>query len=214
MTVPILATSGTDPWEHWSFVATIFAAIWAAVWAVKQFRDETARRRTDQEKERESKQADLRHAEQELRWKQAKLARKMMDAIFDYDPSNDAWRMVDGEEQGYKDSQGNQYHITIGMVDHALRVPWTDDSGGPEVYVRWCFDALFYYLEQIEHSIQLGHLRFEDVEASAGYYVALMGKNGELKERFQKYAEVIRFRRAVQFLEGFPDWREKKALVN
>jgi len=74
--------------------------------------------------------------------------------------------------------------------------------------VRWCFDALFYSLEQIEHSLQLGLLRFEDLEAPASYYVALMARD---KKLFQDYAELIRFRRAVKFLERFPEWREGTA---
>ena len=41
----------------------------------------------------------------DLRWKQAELARSMLDEIFDYPPSDDAWRMVDGE-MDYKDSNG------------------------------------------------------------------------------------------------------------
>ncbi|MBI4660018.1 MAG: hypothetical protein HY735_14350 [Verrucomicrobia bacterium] len=205
--IPIFAAAVTDNVEHYSFVATIFGVIWAAVWAVKQWREETGRRREDQAKERESKRTEVLQREQELRWKQAELARIMFDGIFDYDPSNDAWRMVDGEEEGYKNSRGNEYRINMDLVRQALPAPWSDERGGPEVYVRWCFDALFYSLEQIEHSVQLGILRFEDLEAPAAYYVALMTKD---KKLFQDYAELIRFRRAVQFMERFPEWRDKK----
>ena len=207
MVIPIIAASEIDRSEHWSFVATIFAAIFTAVWAIFQWRDETAKRREDQEKERESKRAALAQQQQELRWKQAELAREMMDAIFDYVPSNDAWRMVDGEVQGYKDSLGNEYQIDMDMVRSSLPHPWNERRGGAQVYVRWCFDALFYYLEQIEHSVQLGILRFEDLEAPAAYYVALMAND---KTLFQDYAAQIRFRRAVQFMERFPEWREPK----
>jgi hypothetical protein len=122
MIIPILAASGTDQMEHWSFVATIFGAIWAAVWAVKQWRDEKAKRRGEQAderearaREREARHTELRQRQQELRWKQAELARTMMDAIFDYDPSNDAWRMVDGEEDGYKDQGGNKHRIDMAL---------------------------------------------------------------------------------------------------
>ena len=202
---PILAASDTGLLEQISYIATIFAAIWAAVWAVKQLREESARRREDQAKERESKRMELLQREQELRWKQAELARTMLDGIFDYDPSNDAWRMVDGETDGYNDSRGNTHRISMDLVRSSLPGAWNDDSGGPQVYVRWCFDALFYFLEQLEHSVQLGILRFEDLKAPLAYYVALMAKD---KKMFQDYAERIGFHRAVQLMERFPDWRE------
>jgi hypothetical protein len=175
---------------------------------VKQWREEAARRRDDQAKERESKRTELLQREQELRWKQAELARTMLDGIFDYDASNDAWRMVDGETEGYNDSRGNSHHIDMNLVRASLPGDWNDDSGGPQVYVRWCFDALFYVLEQLEHSVELGILRFEDLEAPLAYYVALMAKD---KKIFQDYAERIRFHRAVLLMERFPEWRDKAA---
>jgi hypothetical protein len=215
MISPILAVAGTDVAEHWSFVATIFAAIWATVWAIRQSRQEAVLRRQAQEKEREAQEkeremerAKLVQREQELRWKQAELAREMLDAIFDYPPSNDAWRMVDDEEDGYKDSQGRPHRINLDLVRKALPKPWGDEHGGPGVYVRWCFDALFYYLEQIERALQLGILRFEDVDAAASYYIALMAKD---KNLFEKYAEVIRLKGAAGFMNRFPEWREVKA---
>jgi hypothetical protein len=55
----------------------------------------------------------------DLRWKQAELARTMLDEIFDYPPSDDAWRMVDGETN-YKTSEGIAYTITIADVRAAL----------------------------------------------------------------------------------------------
>jgi hypothetical protein len=207
--IPILAqaaaTSATDKWEHYSFVATVFAAIWAAVWAIRQWKRESQWRRQDQEKERQAKHEELAQRKQELRWKQAELARKMTDAIFDYPPSNDAWRMVDGEIR-YKED-GNEMQIDMALVRGALPKPWSDECGGPQVYARWCFDALFYYLEQLEHALQLDILNFEDLEASASYYVSLMAED---KKLFQDYAELIGFRRAVAFLERFADWRNAR----
>jgi hypothetical protein len=206
MIIPLLAEAGTDKWEHYSFVATVFAAIWAAVWAVKQWRDETAKRREDLVKERETKRAELLQREQELRWKQAELARTLLDEIFDYGPSNDAWRMVDGEKI-YTDDKDNEYHITMEIVRQALPKPWNDESSGSNLYIRWCFDALFYYLERLEQSVQVKLVRFEDLAAPTAYYIALMAKD---KKIFQDYAELIRFHRAVQFLERFPEWRDTK----
>ena len=150
---------------------------------------------------------ELVQREQELRWKQAKLARTMLDGIFDYPPSNDAFRLVDGETVGYKNSRGKSYDIEMSLVRESLPGKWNEDSESPQDYVRWCFDALFYVLEQLEHSVQLGILRFEDLEAPLAYYFALMAED---KKIFQDYAERIRFHRAVLLMERFPEWRTPK----
>ncbi len=213
MISPILAAGGTDAAEHWSFVATIFAAIWATVWAVRQSRQEAVLRREAQEKEREAQEkereverAKLAQREQELRWKQAELARQMLDEIFDYGPSNDAWRMVDDEE-AYKDDKGNQYRINMDQVRRALPKPWSDECSGPDVYVRWCFDALFYYLERLEQSVRIKLVRIEDLTASTSYYIELMAKD---KKLFQDYAKLIHFNGAIAFMERFPEWKNKE----
>jgi len=128
MTINQLAQTGVNQAEHWSFIATIVGVIFTALWSLHQWRVESARRREDHIKEQETKRAELAQREQELRWKQAELARNMFDAIFDYPPSNDAWRMVDGEEDGYDDGRGQRFRISMAMVRHALPAPWSDEA--------------------------------------------------------------------------------------
>jgi hypothetical protein len=185
-------------------MATVFGAIWTAVWAVGQWRQEATWRRQDQQKELETRRAELAQREIELRWKQAGLAREMLDEIFDYGPSNNAWRMVDGEED-YSDDKGNSYRIDMNLVRRALPQPWNDDCGGPDVYVRWCFDALLYYLERLEQSLQIAIVRLDDLAAGVTYYIALMAKD---KKLFRDYAKLICFNGAIAFMERFPEWRE------
>jgi hypothetical protein len=183
--IPILAdaSSARELWELGSFKATIAAtlitigsAVVTGGFAVLQWR-------------------------KELRWKQAELARTLLDEIFDYDPSNDAWRMVDGKEI-YKDGKGNEYRINMGLVRQALPTPWADDRGGQDVYIRWCFDALLYYLERLEQSVQINLVRMEDLTAPTSYYIELMAKD---KKLFRDYAELIRFHGAVAFMNRFPE---------
>lgn len=189
---PILAdvSSAKELWELWSFKAavvttliTIMSAVATGGFAVWQWR-------------------------RELRWKQAELARTMLDEIFDYGPSNDAWRMVDGEES-YKDEKGVEYRITMDQVRRGLPKPWNNDAAGPDVYIRWCFDALFYYLERLEQSVQIKLVCMEDLAAPTSYYIALMAKD---KKLFQDYAALIRFNGAVAFMERFPEWNGEKAV--
>ena len=201
---PLMAEASGNPWETLSFKAAAFSVVFASlagicagVWAVVVWRREARWRREDHA-------AELTQKQEELRWKQAELARTLLDEIFDYAPSNDAWRMVDGEEN-YKNGQ---FRITMDDVRRALPKPWNNESGGPEVYVRSCFDALFYYLERLEQSVQTKLVRIEDLAAPTAYYVALMAMD---KKLFQDYAELIRFHRAVAFLNRFPEWRTKES---
>ncbi len=144
----------------------------------------------------------------DLRWKQAELARSMLDEIFDYPPSDDAWRMVDGE-MDYKDSNGASYTITMADVRAALpQKPsgsW-GESPGTHVYIRWCFDALLYYLERLELSLEIEIIEFRDIRASVLYYVSLMAKSD--KELYLTYARTIGFDGAVAFLDRFSEWRD------
>jgi len=191
MHIIMLAESETvkNLWELWSFKATVIATLITFISAVVTGGFAVWQWRKD------------------LRWKQAELARILLDEIFDYDPSNDAWRMVDGEET-YKDAQGDQYRIDMAMVRKALPKPWNDECAGPDVYVRWCFDALFYYLERLEQSVQIKLVRVEDLIAPTSYYIALMAQD---KKLFEDYAKLIRFKRALDFMNRFPEWRDKKA---
>lgn len=204
--LPFIAQASGSPWESLSFKAAAFSAIFTAVggicagvWAVVVWRREARWRREDRE-------AELKQRQEELRWKQAELARQLLDDIFDYGPSNDAWRLVDGEEV-YKDEKGNEYRINMDMVRRALPKPWSDECAGPEVYIRWCFDALLYYLERLEQSVQIELVRFEDLAASTSYYIDLMAKD---KQLFQDYAELIRFNRAIAFMNRFSEWRDRR----
>ena len=193
MITPILADAVHDFWEIASFKVAVFGAIAAALWAVWQWR-------------------------RDYRWKQAELARTLLDEIFDYKPSDVAWRIVDGETT-FKIKK-KETEITMDDVRRALRVARNDageealledaneERRRKDEYVRRCFDALFYYLERLEQSCEIKVVRFDDLLASASYYINLMAKNDEL---FEKYAEFIQLGRAVAFMKRFPQWPAPKS---
>ncbi len=192
MITPILADAVHDYWEILSFKVAVFSAICTGAWAVWLWR-------------------------KDYRWKQAELARTLLDEIFDYKPSDVAWRIVDGET-AFKIKK-METEITMDDVRRALRV--ARNEAGQEAllddvdaekrrkddYIRWCFDALFYYLERLEQSCEIKVVRFDDLLASASYYMKLMAKD---KELFEKYAEFIHLRRAVAFMKRFPEWPATK----
>ena len=187
-----IITDGKAVWETRSFQAAVYTALFTALsgvctgaWAVWQWRDQH-------------------------RWKQAKLARKMLDEIFDYRPSNDAWRMVDGDKK-YKDTEKVEIEITADDVKRALKLPLQtagdENERRRDDYIRWCFDALFYYLERLEQSVQIKIIRFEDVLSPTSYYIEAMSNDREL---YESYAKFIRFENAIAFLGRFSEWRDAK----
>jgi len=199
--IPILAEVdySKELWELWSFKATVAAALITLVTAVVTGGFAVCQWRKD------------------LRWRQADLARTLLDAIFNDPASNDAWRMVD-DERNYEDLEKVKLQITMDDVRRALKLTMRDGRATLETaahendrqkddYIRWCFDDLFYYLERLDHSCEIKVIRFEDLLASASYYIELMAAE---KELFQRYSQFIRFDRAVHFMERFPEWRRQR----
>ncbi|MCI0538423.1 MAG: hypothetical protein L0Z50_24720, partial [Verrucomicrobiales bacterium] len=200
-----------------SFKAAVFSAIFAVlagicagVWAVVVWRREAIWRREDHE-------AELHQRDQELQWKQAELARQLLDDIFDHRPSEDAWDMVDGETE-FKDLDGKNLEISKADIKRALKL--TIVAGKPvlldganeeeqreEKYVRYCFDALFYYLERLERSLTIKVVRFDDLVAPTGYYITLMSDD---KSLFEEYSRFIGFDGAIAFMNRFPEWRNAR----
>jgi hypothetical protein len=190
-TIMFFAEAVETPWETRSFEAAVFLAIFtmlagisAGFWAVWQWRTEH-------------------------RWKQAELARTLLDEFFKAKPTHDAWRMVDNERH-YIDREGNKLNITMDDVRRALRLErdqndeeklledadeniWRKDA-----YIRWCFDSLFYYLERLEQSHNIKVVQFDDLLTPTTYYISLMAKD---KKLFKMYAEFVGFDRAVKFME-------------
>jgi hypothetical protein len=81
----------------------------------------------------------------DYRWKQAELARRLLDDIYEYELSNAAWGMVDGKTH----FQGKQGEVIVNMDDvrRALRLPLQDGRNESarykNLFIRECFDALF-----------------------------------------------------------------------
>src|SRR5262249_45794692 len=158
-----------------SAIFTIFAGICAGVWAVAVWRREAKWRRED-------RHAELLRRNQELQWKQAELARQLLDEIFDFPPSEGALDMLDGESEfsEFEDAGAKRLKIGKSDIQHALRVGTvagkrslldsaSEKEQRADKHIRYCFDSLFYYLERLERSVATNVVRFEDLLASSGY---------------------------------------------
>jgi len=120
--LPLVAQTapGGGGWDTASLVAaigvmvTVLIACVTGAWAVFTWKKES-------ESKRASLDRQLKHREEVLRWKQAELAREMLDEIFDYTPSDEAWRMVDGGTT-YKDRESAQSRNTSTSGTNASRM--------------------------------------------------------------------------------------------
>jgi hypothetical protein len=147
---------------------------------------------------------------QELRWKQAELARELMDKWFSWAGSNNALRMVD-EGAGEYSVEGYGTHQVDPSVDipRALAVTGSRDNwqsvSNSELdrLVRKSFDVLLYCFERVEHSIQIGVVKRGDVAVPAEYYVKQLAR---FYAPIATYMEHVEFPRARQFLERFSGW--------
>jgi hypothetical protein len=149
----------------------------------------------------------------DYRWKQAELARKLLDELYEYERSNAAVELIDGTTH-FVTSEG-KFRATRGDMQEALAMEITtegekrlrvyaDEQQHPHlVFIRKCFDGLFYYLERFEQSCEIKVVVFEDLRASTSYCVKLMAKD---KKLFEDYAKFIHYHRAVTFLRRFPEW--------
>lgn len=153
----------------------------------------------------------IKQQEDDRRWRQAKLARRLTDEWFDWKPSGIALKIIDEGEGVFKLGKGPEYNVK-GYVDipNALRLvgygdEMTEESHAPkDVFVRRCFDNLFYYFERAGHSIRIGVVLAEDFEAHGLYYVRRLASYRDVVER---YLEWLEYTNALAFLRRFKTWK-------
>jgi len=141
---------------------------------------------------------------EELRWKQANLGRELVEKMLDADDAASALQMLDWGDQGheYEIKKGQKVKIDIGDVPHALRLDESHKSD-KDVYIRECFDALFFHVNQLERSLRTNVLRFEDVQFPLNYYAEkMLGR----KEVFEEYMKKFGDKEALAFFQRYEKW--------
>jgi hypothetical protein len=156
---------------------------------------------------------ELRQANQQkredLRWKQAEMAKQCVDEIFTNSFARAAVKMLDWSGRHYDlPGGGKTTQITDDVRRKALRTQSTEfspnDSDSP--FIRDAYDNLFDGLERLEHFITIELIRFEDVEPAFSYHVRKMAS---IEERpiIELFLESYGFTLGQRFLERFPEWR-------
>ncbi len=186
-----MSQSTKDWFQVAAWGITIIAGIVAAWKAITEMRRSNDQRRED------------------MRWKQAEMAKKCLDEIFSNCQARAALRMLDWTGSVYtKPDKTETGSITFESRRSALRTkdpifPPGDD--GP--FIRDAYDELFDGFERLEHFIRIKLILFEDVKQPLSYYV---GKFAVQEERavIQPFLQEYGFQLAQDFLNRFPTWNK------
>ncbi len=143
-------------------------------------------------------------AAQELRWKQTREAKKILDEMKADSGSTYAMRMLDWSGRSYPISESERVAIKQEDVHEALQ---NDDLRftKKQVFIRDCFDSFLDYLEELEYDIGTRLIMFPDVEAQLEYYVRIMARH---KTVYAAHMAQWDFTHALAFCERFAVWRE------
>jgi hypothetical protein len=143
-----------------------------------------------------------------LRWKQAEMAKTCVDEVNRNPLATAALKMLDWSGLSFDVPGGGK----TGQITHeqrrlGLRTANTVFGHGDDgPFIRDAFDALFDGLERLEHFIRIELIRFEDVEPAFHYYVDKLAVPEE-RVVIDSFVRTYGFELARCFLERFPAWR-------
>ena len=142
----------------------------------------------------------------EFRWKQTKEAKNLIDEMLTEDDSKNATYMIDWSGREYQINELHKETITWDDVRTALRIVGEgfDDK---EVYIRDCFDALLFYTERMEDSINNNLFKFEDVSFPIKYYIDTIVEHN-LREAVDAYIVKYKFINSKNFFDKIKSWKK------
>ena len=139
-------------------------------------------------------------------WKKTELAHKILNEMFGDKRCVRAMRMVDWERSfpiGDKPER-----ITRDDVVGALRIQNTVFSQ-KEMFIRDCFDTLLDHLQMLEHYVDIGLVRFEDIRYPLRYSVEELS-NPRLRKALEDYMRTYDFGYAAALLEKYDFWEKDR----
>ncbi|MBL8190549.1 MAG: hypothetical protein JNK38_21200 [Acidobacteria bacterium] len=171
---------------------------------------------------------------EDMRWKQAEMAKKCIDEIFSNANTRAALRMLDWTGSIYakpdntktgrithesrrlalrtKDPTslpGNDSPLIRDAYEEHRQVLRTDDPiflpGDDGPFIRDAYDQLFDEFERLEHFIRIKLILFEDVRQRLSYYIDKLALQEE-RAAIQPFLQEYGFTLAQDFLTRFPVW--------
>jgi hypothetical protein len=147
-----------------------------AIWALRKGREELKMARAQRQSETDQRKEDL-------RWKRAEKAKEYLDFIHVHPKAGSAVTMLD---HGLWPAYCSSFEV---RKDRLIDVCWNDvlatfqgESSSAEValqnektvFIEDCFDWFFYYVDQLEHYIQINLIDFNDVRHVFRPYVKIV----------------------------------------
>lgn len=143
----------------------------------------------------------------ELNWKQAAAAKELVDDLQADARANDAMTMLDWSGRRFLVGD-KEIVVTTERMTQALRTDQTDAFQPDEVFIRDCFDHLFFHLDRMGHFVEGGLVRHEDVAYPLQYYVRRMV---DFADVFDSFLAAYGYERARELLQqlGFRGGQSK-----
>jgi hypothetical protein len=142
--------------------------------------------------------------DEELRWKQANVAKQLLDELFvQNDYSENAVLMLDWN-RGKRDYIVGKESILISYDDvlAALGKEQSESLSKKDMYIRECFDFFFYFIDRIQHYININLTNSDDVQTPLKPYAKKIKAHREVYERFMTSQD---YDAAKQFLRQLGD---------
>lgn len=141
----------------------------------------------------------------ELRWKQAELAREMINKMMD-DEGWKAMEMMDWEDEGrYYEINGQKEKINVNAVYAALE---KNESTDKDRHIIDRLDRTFFLVSQLESAVRSDLVRIEDVKFPLSWYAAK--RMCPRKQLFEAYMKENSAPETLQFFQRLDEWRNCK----
>jgi hypothetical protein len=143
----------------------------------------------------------------DLRWKQAEAGKSLNDEMLTDSEAWSAMQMLDYDGLEFELPSNNRIPIYQADVKFALN-PDNDVTDDKHVYIRECFDSLFYYMAMFEHYGKTTLIVPEDVEFPIDYYMRLLAGYRDVVDA---YVRRYGLKRTEFFLAAHPAWQNAPA---
>jgi hypothetical protein len=138
----------------------------------------------------------------ELRWKQAEMAREMVNKMV----SDDGWKameMMDWDDEGRDyEINGHKEKVNAAAVYTALE---KSESTDKDRYIIDRLDRAFFLVSQLESAVRSELVRIEDVRFPLSWYAAK--RMCPRKQLFEAYMRENAAPETLQFFERLDEWR-------
>ena len=158
---------------------------------------------------KEMQRANLERAEavqeqrQLLRWRQAEMARSVLDKLWENSLARSAMKMLDWSDKVFAPDGEKTEPITTKFMLNSLRTEHLLFNRSEE-FVRDAFDELFDELAKIEHYLNIGLVLWEDVQERLKYNVSRLHGHRKVVENFLVAYE---YNLTLALLARFSIWR-------